>query len=535
MKISLSFYEPPVQLNLPDPRITMMAGESTLAAPSADLVQALMGFPAAAGKVVTRATAVRVASFMACVKMLSSDIAKYPLVLRATTTVDGRVRKSPAINEPLYPLLKDCPNQWHTSYQMRFFLGSQLVMNGNCFCQIIRDQTGEVLALNPLDAWRMTPKWDRSNPKLPALIWTYADGLGNLRDFQQQELWHTTNCNIDSNGVYGSTVIALAKEALSVLMAAEEAAGRGFANGLLMGNVITFPPDSKITAPQAQGIVDDLKKSYSGSQNAGKFTALPGGGKLEQIAFSPKDAQLLESRQFNERSIASLMGGACLVSKLGFDSKASTYASTSAFLEDYHNTSLLPHCTAIEQSIKRDLIDRKDWNRLEATHDTSVILAGSLKERAETYEIQFRSGQITGNEARILEDRDTVEGLDFFCLPGNTAVYQPDTGEIFIPAQDLGKETDDGNEPPTPAPLPMPEKKSKAAARLETIALSLVERVVRKEQKGGQVEPKFVAEVLNISLDAAKDYCSKRTSGELKGEDAKEALIKLVIEGANDE
>src|SRR5580700_5212882 len=88
---------------------------STLASPSGDLVNALLGFPASAGKIVTRETAVRVASFLTGVKTLSQDIAKMPLILRETTIVNGRQRTSPAIDNPLYSILKDSPNDWHTS------------------------------------------------------------------------------------------------------------------------------------------------------------------------------------------------------------------------------------------------------------------------------------------------------------------------------------------------------------------------------------------------------------------------------------
>lgn len=71
----------------------------------------------------------------------------------------------------------------HVTTQMRFFLASQLIMSGNSFCQIIRNQAGEVLALQPLDAWRMTQKWDTSDPKNPILYWMFADYQGGLRRF----------------------------------------------------------------------------------------------------------------------------------------------------------------------------------------------------------------------------------------------------------------------------------------------------------------------------------------------------------------
>jgi HK97 family phage portal protein len=513
---------------------------STLASPSADLIQSLMGFPTASGKAVTRLTAIRVATFLSGVKMMSSDIAKYPLILRSTTNVGGRIRTVPAVDEPLYPILRDCPNQWQTSFQMRFFLASQLLMAGNSFCQIIRNRAGDILALNPLDAWRMTQKWDLSVPGKPHLYWVFSNDTG-LVTFEQQDIWHVTNCNFEGNGVEGSAIIALAKEALSVLMAAEETAGRNFANGLGMGGFITFPVDSPLTEPQAQNVVDRLKKDFSGSQNAGKFTILPGGGQWQNMTFNAKDSQLLESRQWNAQEVARVLGGAALITKLGLNESNSTYASTSAFLEDYHNTALLPHCTAIEQSITRDLIAPKDRTRLRAKHNADVVLGGSQRERAETYEIQMRSGQISGNEARTNEDRDTVDGYDFFQLPANSAVFIPATGEIFIPGQEPpSPDEDETAGPPQPAepgqpqpdatPPPKPAKKGKGAtARLETLTNALVERIVRKEMKSGSVDAKFISEVLNISLQEAEGFMANRKYGQMIDAEERLALVSLAM------
>ncbi len=172
--------------------------------------------------------------------MMSNDIAKMPLVLRETKIVGGRQRTNPVLTNPLYTLLKDCPNSYQTSYQMRWFLASQLIMASNCFCQIIRDQAGDVVALVPLNAWYMTPHWDRTTSP-PTLLWRYTDGMGQTREFKQSDIWHTSSMNIEGFGLEGSAIITLAKECLSVLMAAEETAGRNFANGLGMGGFISLP------------------------------------------------------------------------------------------------------------------------------------------------------------------------------------------------------------------------------------------------------------------------------------------------------
>ena len=548
--MTFSFYEPLTTLGIAGSDFTMQS-TSTLANPSADLMQALMGWPTAAGKPVTRQTAVRVASFLSCVKMLAGDIAKYPLILHSTTNKGGRIRTIPATDEPLYPLLKDCPNIWQTSFQMRFFLASQLLMRGNCFCQIIRDGKGDVLSLNPLDAWRMRAEWDLTG-KQPKLFFEYRDGHGNLRTFYPvgthggiDEVWHTTNLNIEDNGAEGVAIISLAKEAISVLQAAEELAGRQFANGLSMGGFIAAPADPPMTEPEAQNIVDRLKKDFAGSQNAGKFTLLPGGCTWQKMTFNAQESQLLESRQWNSEEIARLMGGAPLIVKLGLGKEIATYAASSAFLEDYHNTSLLPHITAIEQSITRDLIDPEDRIRLFAKHNSDVVLGGSLRERAETYQIQVNSGQLTPNEARVKEHMDTIDGLDFSVLPANSCIFDPTSGEIYIPGQDLpGHEPEqDAPAPPQGAPapplpvsppLPAKKKTSKASARLESIALSLAERVIRKEAKSGSAEPKFVAEVLACSMNDAEAYCNGRKDGQIADEQVKETLIKLVVGAENE-
>jgi HK97 family phage portal protein len=537
-----------ISLNLPDPPSFRNVGESTLAQPSADLVNALVGYPAAAGKPVTRATAIRVAAFLSAVKMLASDIAKMPLILRETKIVAGRQRTLPDLENALYTILKDCPNPYQTSYQMRWFLASQLIMNSNCYCQKITDQAGDVTALIPLNAWNMAPHWDyQTNP--PTLRWRYSDGSGNYREFAQEQIWHVSAMNLEGFGLEGTAIITLAKEALSVLMAAEETAGRNFANGLGMGGFISFPVDSGLEETEAQNVVDRLKKDFSGSQNAGKFTIIPNGGTWQKMSFNAQESQLLESRKWNEQEIVRLLGGAPLLVKLGLGEQNSTYASSSAFLDEYFNTSLLPYTTAIEQSITRDLIARKDWGRLYAKHSADIILRGSPKERAETNQVLINSWQMTPNEARTLEDRDSIEGADFLSGPSNGAIYDPANKEFFIPGQkppsqqdpdDANEETTspdspepdesgdgDANTAPPAKPTKAPAKKpSKTKARLEAIANSLVERITRKEAKAS-VEPKFVAEVLLCSRAEADAYCATRK--DMTPEEARASLLSLVI------
>lgn len=519
----------------------MAGATSTLADPSVDLIQALVGFPTAAGKPVTRYTAARIVSFMSGIKMLAQDLAKMPLILRETQIVNSRQRTLPAINDPLYPILMYCPNDWQTSYEMRFFLATQLLMSGNCYCQKITDQTGKVIKLIPLNAWGMSLDWDLSDKKNPIPLWRYED-QNNRRVFKSEELWRVTNVNMDGSGITGTAITALAKEALSVIMAAEEVAGRNFANGLGVGGFISFPVEAEVDEKQAQNVYDNLKKNFTGSQNAGKLAMIPHGAKFEKMTFNAQESQLLESRKWNEEEVIRLLGGAPLLVKMGLGGNNATYAATSAQLDEYFNTCLLPHTTAIEQSITRDLIRKEDRGRLYAKHSADIILRGSPKERAETNQILINSFQLTPNEARAIEDRDAIEGGDFLAGgTGTPVIFDIEEQEFFIPGQkppeadetvtdpnaepgEAGADTAGGDDS-VQAPPAKPEKPNKAKARLAQIANSLAERVMRKAAKA-DVDAKFVSEVLNCSLNDAEGFTAKYKT--LTPDEQRCALIALV-------
>jgi HK97 family phage portal protein len=570
MKLPFFGKDEPISLNIPKPEF-QNNGSSSLANPSADLIQSFLGWPAAAGKPVTRESALRVSAVLSSVKMLSNDLAKMPLITREVTTVKGRQITQIAYENPLYPIFASVPNRWQTSYELRWFMASQLLLNGNAFSQILRDQKQDVVELIPLNAWQMNFKWEEDAPlfnvdgfpittkkngkKQIVPSWTYNNGRNTPVTFYQPDLWHVTSMNLEGAGIQGESMVALGREAMSLLMAAEEYAGRNFANGLGMGGFITFPPEVTVTEEQAQQVVDTLKKDGAGSQNAGKFMAVPHGAKFEKMSFNPQESQLLESRKWNEETIARLFGGAPLVVKLGLGQQNSTYASSSAFLDEYFNTSLAPHCIAIEQSISRDLIDKDDRSKVYVKHNADIYLRGAPKERAETNQVKINSFQMTPNEARAQEDENTVEGGDF--LSGGTGtpvIYDPETKRFFIPGQlqpqltpeeaqqkkDLtpppapafapntqGTDQDiDSNEPTNPQPPVRKKKKGNAHARLQDFANSLSERVMRSEAKG-EVKAKFVAEVLNISMEKAEEYVTKRKT--LDEVQARAALFELAM------
>ena len=103
--------------------------------------------PTSSGNVVTQRTAMQTTAVYACVRVLSEAIAGLPLNMYRYTPDGG---KEKAVNHPLYMLLHDAPNPEMTSFIFRETLMSHLLLWGNAYAQIIRNGTGQPIALYPL-------------------------------------------------------------------------------------------------------------------------------------------------------------------------------------------------------------------------------------------------------------------------------------------------------------------------------------------------------------------------------------------------
>ena len=124
--------------------------------------------PTSSGNVVTERTAMQTTAVYACVRVLSEAVAGLPLNLY---TPDGGKEK--AINHPLYNLLHDAPNPEMTSFIFRETLMSHLLLWGNAYAQIIRNGTGQPIALYPLLPSKMdvSRSWDAKLITVSSFMW----------------------------------------------------------------------------------------------------------------------------------------------------------------------------------------------------------------------------------------------------------------------------------------------------------------------------------------------------------------------------
>lgn len=89
------------------------------------------------------------------------------------------------------------------------------------------------------------------------------------------------------------------------------------------------------------------------------------------------------------------------------DLRHATLANLAEFSRQFYTDIIRPWLTLIEETLQAQLIDSEPWGEpgLYVEFDLSEKLKGEPKEQAEVAAIGIRSGQLTPNEARAVQNR----------------------------------------------------------------------------------------------------------------------------------
>src|SRR4051794_38219522 len=181
---------------------------------------AIFGTDTWAGKPVTPDTAMQVATFWACVRLIAQTISTLPLGLYLRRDDGGR---EPA-SGPLYAILHDQPNADQTAAEFWEGVLAYVCVWGNAYAEK-HFSGGQLIGLTLLRADLMAVYRD----KFGALRFRYSDG-GGMREFTDEEVFHVRGFGF--GGDLGLSPVACARQTLGAAMADDEAAARTFANGM---------------------------------------------------------------------------------------------------------------------------------------------------------------------------------------------------------------------------------------------------------------------------------------------------------------
>lgn len=366
-----------------------------------------------AGKTVTERSAMQMTAVYSCVRILSEAIAGLPLQFYRYTESGG---KEKAVDHPLYFLLHDEPNPEMTSFVFRETLMTHLLLWGNAYAQIIRNGRGEVIALYPLMADRMSVNRD-TDGQLYYEYTVYSDDVPTVRGatvrLAPTDVLHIPGLGFD--GLVGYSPIAMAKNAIGMAIACEEYGAKFFANGAAPSGVLEHPG----TIKDPSRVRESWQSTFGGSANSNKVAVLEEGMKYTPISISPEQAQFLETRKFQIDEIARIFR---VPPHMVGDLEKSSFSNIEQQSLEFVKYTLDPWVARWEQAMVRSLLSAEDKKRYFIKFNVDGLLRGDYQSRMNGYAIGRQNGWMSANDIRELENLDRIseeEGGDLYLINGN--------------------------------------------------------------------------------------------------------------------
>lgn len=393
------------------------------------------------GKATSPDAVLQLSTAWACVRLNARTKASLPIKIHRQK--DGSVDS----DHPLYALLHDSPNADQTAIEFWEGQYTALDLRGNAYAEKVYN--GEALvALIPMNPDFVTVYRDPSDGSRRYRYFDAATGARSPEGgWGEDKVFHQRG--FGGGGLMGLSTISYGRQTLSTALAADEVAGRTFANGLQVSGFAVDQPNAKTTQTQRIELVELFDK-FSGSHRAGKVMPLPPGFDFKALGLSPEDAQLLETRGFHVEEICRWFGVFPIL--IGHAAAGQTMWGSGveqinlAWLTLY----LGPELQRTEQAIEKQLLSPTERRKFYVEHNVDALLRADSAGRAALYSVQAQNGVKTRNEIRAKENDPPLPGGDVLTVQSN-----------LVPLDMLGKnpptQTPDGlghpaPKPPKPAP-----------------------------------------------------------------------------------
>jgi HK97 family phage portal protein len=373
------------------------------------LVEALQGAPSATGVHVSPEGSLRYTAVLACVRVLAEGVASLPCILYERYEQDGRDAKRRASGHPVYRLLHDAPNPVMTALEF-FEIGmAQALLWGNFYAEIEWSARGDLVALWPLSAWRVTPAMTRQGK-----FYTVRVDAGPDQTLSDYQVLHVPAFGYD--GVQGKSMISLAREAVGLGIAAERYGASVFGNGVVPGGVLQHP--GVLSDDAYKRLADSWATRHQGLANAQRLAILEEGMKYEKTGIPPEDAQFLETRRFQRSEIAGIFR--VPLHMIG-DLERATFSNIEHQSTEFLTNSLAPWLRRWEQRSNRSLLVGKERDRFYAEFLVDALLRGDTATRYTAYATGRQWGWLSVNDIRQRENMNPVDGGEEYLVPMNMA------------------------------------------------------------------------------------------------------------------
>lgn len=392
------------------------------------------------GEVVNYDRAMQLDAVWACVNLIANSVKTLPcLVYDADgTTVNQK--------SPLYEILHDMPNLDDTAADFWAMVAICLCLDGNFFAE--KKYSGDrLVSLMPLDPLAVDVKRDDSNRRYYEVTERmYASGKkGGKRRINEDRMFHVRGALLPGCD-RGISPIGMERNIIGNALAGEKSSGKVYKGGLIS---TTFLMSDQILKPEQRSQIKATLDGVVGAQNAGGVAVLEAGLTPHAISINPKDAQLLEARQYSVEQICRVFGVPPVMIGHAANGTTTWGSGIEQLILQFTKTCLTPMLRSIESAVYRDLLDAKTRKTTVVKFSMEGLLRGDSQARSEFLSKMVTNGIYTPDEARAYENKAPVKGGDKAIVNG-TMTRLDKLGEMPPPVP--------ANTNPQPKPASEPTK-----------------------------------------------------------------------------
>ncbi len=350
--------------------------------------------------------AMKLSAVYACVYVLSSSVAQLPLHVKCKSGDKVETVK----DHPAYDLLHDSPNDWQTSYKLREYAQSSVLLYGNAYIHIVRNKNGEVVSLESLEPWKVQLLKNGSR-----YVYAYY-GDDKTMSLSPDDILHIKS--LGPSIKTGKSVIQTHAETIGLGLDA-----RKFASGFFGGNARPAGILS-VKTPLNSNAWENFKKMWQTAQEKlrseeNKTILLPAELDYKALTVSPVDTELLSMMKLNRSEIAGIFN---VPAHMINDLEKATFSNISEQTIQFIRFSVMPWVVNWEQELNRKIFTEAERKAgYFVKFNLAGIMRGTAGERATFYHAAITDGWMSRNEARKLEDMNPVEGLDEMLVSVNAA------------------------------------------------------------------------------------------------------------------
>lgn len=337
--------------------------------------------------------AMKLSTAYACTNLLSNSVALLPMKV-----VSYEGGKKVEVDHPLNKILNLTPNAKYNKFNFFKLLIESVILNGNGYAYINRDERLNVKSLELIDPAYVQPmpQEDGTVKYIVAGMESAVDAMNMIHIFQ--------HCDEMFRGI---SVIKYADMALRGAYDKEKHSDNFFkGGGGLLGVLKASAP---LTNDQKEQIARSWEKSVAKTAGGG-VAILPQGLDFQSISVSPADSQLLESREYDVITLCRYFN----VSPLKvYDYQHMSYNSLEQVSLSYLQDSVLPYTQLIEDELNKKVFKPSEVGKLYVAYDYSSMLRGDKKSEVEYYRALVTNGLASINEVREKLGYTPIDGPEY--------------------------------------------------------------------------------------------------------------------------